>query len=98
MRVAHADDPSRHAVDGSVEIIQADVHAILVVVDHDLVHDGLLIVVQRDHMVAVPAHAAETCSRIFGINCKMALILSEIFSVGWKWPASSVYRMPRVMA
>ncbi len=55
---ARPDHPGGHAVNARVEVIQADVNAILIAAAHDLLREGDQFLVERHHMIAVPAHAA----------------------------------------
>ena len=55
--VARADGPGGDAVDAGVEVIQPDVDSLQSLVADDFLGDGLQIIVESDHMVAVPAHA-----------------------------------------
>ena len=64
--VAGADHPRGDAVDAGVKIIQADVDAVLITVRDDFAGDGEQIVVEDDHMVAVPADAAADVEQNFG--------------------------------
>ena len=61
--VARADDPRGDAVDAGVKVIQADAHAAGVAAPDDLLRDGLQVVGEGDHVVAVPAHAAADVQR-----------------------------------
>src|SRR5215208_3864676 len=57
-RVARTDSPGRDAVDAGIEIIQPDVDALQGVTADDLIRDRLCVIVERNHMITVPAYAA----------------------------------------
>ena len=56
-QVARADDPRGDAVDAGVEEIQPDMCAAKIIAAHEFLPDRLQLVVQDNHVVAVPAHA-----------------------------------------
>jgi hypothetical protein len=60
-----ADDPGGDAVDAGVEEVQADVDSLQVIAAHQFLGDRLQFVRQRDHVVAVPPHAAADVQQQF---------------------------------
>ena len=73
------------------KIVEADVDAVELAAANQLLGDGLQLVVQQHHVVAVPAHRpADVQQQPRTEHEHGAEIFSEITSVGWKWPASSV--------
>ena len=58
LRGAGADDPGGDAIDGGVEVIEADGGAPEVIAAHEFFEDGAGRVVERDDVVAVPTHTA----------------------------------------
>ncbi len=98
LHVAGANHPCRDAVNRGVEEIETDVHAVEQVVTDDFAGDRRVSSSSSTTWSLSQRTGRLTCSSDRGIYSMAAEILSEMTSVGWKWPASRHSAVWRLVA